>query len=143
MRVQDPPKYAEVLLNIVRPGEGWTAERIKKMYGHSEVDLQFPTPIPVNLTYQTAFVDDAGQLQIRRDIYGIDARMRSAIKSERGVVEMVQDRPREPSNTPTRRARATRPEQPPKTVSFFEALFGGFSRPAIPPGRVVNNRGTR
>ena len=54
MRVQDPPKYAEVLLNLVRPTEGWTAERIKRMYGNAEVDIQFPTHIPVNLTYQTA-----------------------------------------------------------------------------------------
>ena len=30
MRVQDPAKYAEVLLNIARPHERWTAERIKK-----------------------------------------------------------------------------------------------------------------
>ena len=29
MRVQDPAKYAEVLLNIARPREHWTAERIK------------------------------------------------------------------------------------------------------------------
>ena len=69
MRVQDPPKYAEVLLNLVRPTEGWTAERIKKMFGNAEVDIQFPTFIPVNLTYQTAFVDDDGKLQIRRDGY--------------------------------------------------------------------------
>ena len=33
-----------------------------------------PDPIPVHLTYQTAFVDDAGKLQIRDDIYGRDAR---------------------------------------------------------------------
>ena len=43
------------------------------MYGHSEIDLKFPTPIPVNITYQTAFVDDAGKLQLRKDIYGRDA----------------------------------------------------------------------
>ena len=28
MRVQDPAKYAEVLLNIARPSEHWTAEKI-------------------------------------------------------------------------------------------------------------------
>ena len=39
MRVQDPAKYAEVLLNIARPSEHWTAERIK-MYGGAEQDLQ-------------------------------------------------------------------------------------------------------
>ena len=71
----------EVLLNIVRPSEGWTADKIKRMYGHNEQDIQFPTPIPVNITYQTAFVDDAGKLQFLSDVYGLDSRMISAIKT--------------------------------------------------------------
>ncbi len=136
MRVQDPPKYAEVLLNLVRPTENWTAERIRRMYGRSEVDIQFPTFVPVNLTYQTAFVDDDGKLQIRRDIYGIDSRMHAAIRSERGMVEMVQDRPKErPSTTTVRRARAP---EPPRKLGFFEALFGGghTSQQVRPPSRV-------
>ena len=53
------------------------------MYGRSEIDLKFPTPIPVNITYQTAFVDDAGKLQIRKDIYGRDATMISLLKNSR------------------------------------------------------------
>jgi len=65
MRVLDPPKYAEVLLSLVRPGEGYTIERIKRMYGPSEINIDFPTFIPVHLTYQTAFVDDAGKLEFR------------------------------------------------------------------------------
>ena len=60
MRVQDPAKYAEVLFKIARPNENWTADRIKKMFGTAEQDIQLqPTPIWVHLTYQTAFVDDA------------------------------------------------------------------------------------
>ena len=88
MRVQDPAKYAEVLLNIARPNEHWTAEKIKRMYGGSEQNLQIqPTTIWVHLTYQTAFVDNAGKLQMRRDIYNLDSRTLAAIKSERGTVE--------------------------------------------------------
>ena len=87
MRVQDPAKYAEVLLNIARPQERWTAERIKSMFGSAERDIQLPTPIWVHLTYQTAFVDNAGKLQMRRDLYNLDSRTLAAIKHERGVVE--------------------------------------------------------
>jgi murein L,D-transpeptidase YcbB/YkuD len=72
MRVLDPPKYAEVLLSLVRPDDHYTIERIKKMYGPSEVNIDFPTFIPVHLTYQTAFVDDAGKLEFREDVYGRD-----------------------------------------------------------------------
>jgi murein L,D-transpeptidase YcbB/YkuD len=88
MRVQDPAKYAEVLLDIARPREHWTAERIKRMFGTSEQDIQLQaTPIWVHLTYQTAFIDNAGRLQIRRDLYGLDTRTLAAIKANRGTVE--------------------------------------------------------
>src|SRR5215467_6933965 len=88
MRVQDPAKYAEVLLNIARPQEHWTAARITRMFGSGEQDLQLqPTPIWVHLTYQTAFVDNAGKLQTRRDIYNLDSRTLAAIESGRGGLE--------------------------------------------------------
>ena len=96
MRVQDPAKYAEVLLNIARPREHWTADRIKHMYGRGEQDIQLqPTPIWVHLTYQTAFVDNAGKLQMRRDVYNLDSRTLAAIKRERGNLEPAPERKRE------------------------------------------------
>jgi murein L,D-transpeptidase YcbB/YkuD len=96
MRVQDPAKYAEVLLNIARPQEHWTAARVQSMYGRGEQDLQLqPTTIWVHLTYQTAFVDNAGKLQFRRDIYNLDSRTAAAIKSERGNLEPATERKRE------------------------------------------------
>ncbi|MCC6777168.1 MAG: L,D-transpeptidase family protein [Hyphomicrobiales bacterium] len=96
MRVQDPAKYAEVLLNIARPREHWTAERIKRMYGGGEQDIQLqPAQIWVHLTYQTAFIDNAGKLQLRRDVYNIDGRTLAAIKSERGGVEPGLERKRD------------------------------------------------
>jgi murein L,D-transpeptidase YcbB/YkuD len=139
MRVQDPPKYAEVLLNLVRPTEGWTAERIKRMYGSAEVDIQFPTTIPVNLTYQTAFVDDEGKLQIRRDIYGYDGRMQSAIKSERGMVEMAQERPKDSGSSSASNKRPRTADLPPRQGGgFFEQLFGTRTsqQQVRPPSRV-------
>ena len=105
MRVQDPAKYAEVLFGIARPTENWSADKIKRMFGTGEQDVQLPVPIWVHLTYQTAFVDDAGKLQIRRDIYDLDSRTLAAIKSERGMVEPMQERKREEvASTSQRRA---------------------------------------
>jgi L,D-transpeptidase YcbB len=143
MRVQDPPKYAEVLLNIARPGEGWSAERIKRMYGSAEHDIQFQRQIPVNLTYQTAYVDDEGKLQIRRDIYGIDGRMMAAVKSERGMVEMAQEKSKEQpqrtssNNSNGNNSNATGRNRPePRQVGFFESLFGGSNQRPTPPSRI-------
>src|SRR6516162_1625727 len=136
MRVQDPAKYAEVLLGIARPNENWTADRIKRMFGTGEQDIQLPAQIWVLLTYQNAFVDDAGKLQIRRDIYNIDSRTLAAIKSERGMIEPMQERKREQEVAATSQRR---PGARPRTVSFFEALFGFGARPA--QGRPVPPRG--
>ena len=137
MRVQDPAKYAEVLLDIARPNENWTADKIKRMFGTGEQDIQLPAQIWVLLTYQNAFVDDAGQLQIRRDIYNIDSRTLAAIKSERGMIEPMQERKREQEAVSTSQRRPG--VAAPRNVSFFEALFGFGSRP--PQGRPVPPRG--
>ena len=53
------------------------------MFGGSEININFPRPIPVHLTYQTAFVDQNGKLQFREDIYGRDARMIAILKNAR------------------------------------------------------------
>jgi L,D-transpeptidase YcbB len=133
MRVQDPAKYAEVLFNIARPSENWTAEKVKSRYGTAEQDIQLPVPIWVHLTYQTAMVDENGKLQVFRDVYGVDARTMAAIKSERTVVEPQQERKKEDqvaSGNGGRRATM------PRTVSFFESMFGGnrgFSPQPQPP----------
>ena len=139
MRVQDPAKYAEVLFNIARPSENWTAERIKRMFGTGEQDVQLPVPIWVHLTYQTAFVDDAGKLQTRRDVYGIDSRTQTAVKSERGIVEPMQERKRDQEVASTGQRRVAPQAQTPRVVSFFESFFGGGQpqgRP-VPPRRIT------
>jgi murein L,D-transpeptidase YcbB/YkuD len=82
MRVQDAPKYVEVLAGIVHPEQQWTAEKVKSLYAdgvEQEISLD-SGPIWIYLTYQTAFVDDAGKLQIRRDLYNLDSRVLAAIK---------------------------------------------------------------
>jgi murein L,D-transpeptidase YcbB/YkuD len=84
MRVQNPDQYAATLLNITMPNEHYTPEKIRGLYGHSEIDLKFPTPIPVNITYQTAFVDDAGKLQLRKDVYGRDGTMLAMLHGTKG-----------------------------------------------------------
>ncbi|MBR0756018.1 L,D-transpeptidase family protein [Bradyrhizobium jicamae] len=147
MRVQYPDQYASVLLNITMPdGSRYTPERIRSMYGSGEVDLKFPTPIPVNITYQTAFVDDAGKLQFRKDIYGRDATMLSLMKNNRGkdlemVVAHSQPSYSRPSgaNIPAGVNFASdNSGYSSSGPSFFERLFGG---PSLTPPAPVGRRG--
>ena len=93
MRVQDPLMYGEKLLSIVLPNENYTADRLRKMFGGSEINIDFPVHIPVHLTYQTAYVDDAGKLVIRDDVYGRDAKLIAIMKGdERRVADIGVDR---------------------------------------------------
>ena len=139
MRVQNPDQYAATLLNITMPNERYTPEKVRGMYGRSEIDLKFPTPIPVNITYQTAFVDDAGKLQMRKDVYGRDAQMLNILKNAKGKdLEQVVARA-QPSYT---RPRANIPQGVAfndgarnNEPNFFERLFGGgFAQPQPAPG---------
>jgi murein L,D-transpeptidase YcbB/YkuD len=139
MRVQDPAKYAEVLLNLARPSEHWTQDRVTRMFGTGEQDISLPSSaIWVHVTYQSAFVDDAGKLQIRRDVYGVDSRTIAAIKSERGVIEAAPppeakptaEQPEVASASPNRR----KPAVAQRNVSFLQSFF--FGAPAQQPRAV-------
>ena len=141
MRVQNPDQYASVLLNITLPNEHYTPEKVRSMYGSSEIDLKFPTPIPVNITYQTAFVDDAGKLQIRRDVYGRDATMVAMLKNARGkdlenvIAHSQPNYVRPAGNFPSTVSFASDNTYS-SGPSFFERLFGGPQPvPPAPIGR--------
>jgi hypothetical protein len=97
------------------------------MYGTGEIDIHLQTPIPVHITYQTAFVDDAGKLVIRDDIYGRDARYFAIVKGEeRKVADIAVD------NRASTNSAATRPPRLPGNYTYagdgngmFGWLFGG------------------
>jgi L,D-transpeptidase YcbB len=103
MRVQNPLTYGEKLLSLVLPNEHYTEARLQEMFGGSEININFPKFIPVHLTYQTAFVDDHGKLQLREDVYGRDARMIAILKgSERRVADLAIERHANTSSKPVR-----------------------------------------
>jgi len=147
MRVQDPQKYAEVLLSLVRPNDGYTLERIKKMIdAGGEQDIQLPTYIPVNLTYQTAFVDDDGKLQFRDDVYGRDRQLLAILKGDdRRMADVAVERREDPSHRQVLAIPDSTPlfggrgygsyGGPGDGGNFFSRLFGGGFA-ATPPAPV-------
>ena len=146
MRVQYPDQYASVLLNIALPNDRYSPEKIRSMYGSSEIDIKFPTPIPVNITYQTAFVDDAGKLQIRRDVYGRDSTMIALLKNSRSkdlenVVAHSQPSYSRPAGSSLPGVNFASDNSyssggySSSGSNFFERLFGGPPTPPAPIGR--------
>jgi murein L,D-transpeptidase YcbB/YkuD len=103
MRVQDPFTYGEKLLSLVDPEGRYTEAKLQKMLGDNEININFPKPIWVHLTYQTAFVDPDGKLQFRDDVYGRDARMIAILKgSERKVADIGIEHAKDSSSKPVK-----------------------------------------
>ncbi|EKS31118.1 L,D-transpeptidase family protein [Afipia felis] len=137
MRVQNPDQYAATLLSIALPKDNYTPEKIRSMYGRNEININFPTPIPVNITYQTAFVDDAGKLEFRKDIYGRDATMIKLLKEggRRNLETVVAHsqpnyvKPTGNINIPGDSYADSHSSAP----NFFQMLFGGGGRAEYEP----------
>jgi hypothetical protein len=138
MRVEHAAKYAEVLFNLSRPDEHWTAERVKSMFGGAEQEIPTePAPVWLHLTYQTAFVDDEGRLQIRRDLYNLDRRTLAALKKEPVVAEPAPavNHDRELAS-PSRRRRTAHHSQPGDASQSPSFAVPSNAR-ARPAGRVL------
>lgn len=81
IRVQRPRELAALLL----AHDGWSPARIDSAIaaGHRSVTW-LRRPIPVHITYATAFSDDAGVLQFRPDVYGRDALLQRVMRQAQG-----------------------------------------------------------
>jgi len=77
IRVQHPVDLAAVLLD---GADGWTKDRIEAAIATGERQvISLPRPLPVHLTYLTAWVNKDGAVNFRDDIYGRDGRLREAL----------------------------------------------------------------
>jgi len=74
IRLSDPVKMANYLL---QDAPSWTPEKIDSAInkGDKEKYVGLKHPVPVLVTYYTAWVDEHNTLQFREDIYGHDARL--------------------------------------------------------------------
>ncbi len=76
VRVDQPFRFAEIVMG---KNSGWDEQRVKRLIGKGNRTIQLPQHIDVHLEYFTAFVDEAGTLQLREDIYGYSRKVKSAL----------------------------------------------------------------
>lgn len=79
VRVQDPMELARVLLAPQRSDPTPYIDGILSRRKERQVNLE--TPVPVHLTYRTAWVEEDGTYQFRADVYGRDARILAALRA--------------------------------------------------------------
>ena len=90
MRVEDPTKFGEIVLHLAMNGRTPNSRQLYAMFGQDERTFKLSSRPMVHLTYQTAFVDDAGRLVLRDDIYGFDARISAIMHSgERRIADIA------------------------------------------------------
>ncbi len=150
MRVQNPLEYGAKLLSIELPKDHYTPAKLESMYGDKEININFPVPIPVHLTYQTAFVDRDGKLQFRDDVYGRDAKMIEILKnkSERRIAYIPVPQVQTSSDGPVRMPVGTYGSYGQSDdgyyrsgPNFFDFLFGGGRTYRAPQQRYYRPRG--
>jgi murein L,D-transpeptidase YcbB/YkuD len=76
MRVQDPRRFAEIILG---EDKGWSADKVRGMFNGYSADVPLDTHVPVHVTYMTARVDEDGKLLTFPDFYGLDGRTAAAL----------------------------------------------------------------
>lgn len=79
VRVRNPRRMAEILMN---EDKGWGPEKIADLIANGPPNNEVPIDkhIDVHITYFTAWVDDAGELQTARDVYGHEKRITLALE---------------------------------------------------------------
>jgi len=80
IRIRHPVDLAEHLL---RDDPEWTRENISTALDKGEeVRIDLKTPVSVHILYYTAWVDEAGMLHFRDDVYDRDERLYQAMKKK-------------------------------------------------------------
>jgi hypothetical protein len=144
MRVENPAKFAEVLLSIANPRDNYTEEGLQQSWGGPEQWIKFRRKIPVHLVYMTASADAQGHLAMRPDIYGIDKKVIAQLAGDdRRMADSYDATPPKPTVIDEEKRRelqryvdrpsASGPLHPPSTgypantrqprFNLFEALF--------------------
>ncbi|SOE23853.1 Murein L,D-transpeptidase YcbB/YkuD [Spirosomataceae bacterium TFI 002] len=80
IRVKDPKKLAMIML---RNYPEWSEDRVDKILATTkETQVNIKPTVPVYIAYFTSWVDNTGQLNFRKDIYGLDKKLSKDIFGE-------------------------------------------------------------
>ncbi|MBS0239584.1 MAG: L,D-transpeptidase family protein [Proteobacteria bacterium] len=116
MRVRNPVKLAELLLN---KDKGWDQSVVQDLIakGPEENEINLDQPIPVHVTYFTAWVADDGEVQTFNDVYGHEKRINLALQGRWNQIAKADEKKVSPEDIPAGDGWAG---------DGFGSLFGGY-----------------
>lgn len=142
MRVRNPVKLAEVLLD---KDKGWDASMVQNLVakGPEENEISLDHPVPVHVTYFTAWVDDSGEVQTFGDVYGHEKRINLALAGRWNQIVKADEKKVSPEDIPQGdgwggdgfgglfgsyddRDNRGRKKYDPGLGNFFKQVLGGF-----------------
>ncbi|MET0432107.1 MAG: L,D-transpeptidase family protein, partial [Hyphomicrobium sp.] len=99
MRVRNPVTLAELILN---KDKGWDAAKVQDLIknGPEENEVGLDHPIPVHVTYFTAWVADDGQVQTFDDVYGHEKRINLALAGRWNQIVKADEKKVSPEDIP-------------------------------------------
>ena len=131
IRVRDPVRLAEVLLDET---SGWSPQQVNSQFKRRAArnnKIPLPSPIPVHNVYFTAAVDDeTGKLVQIKDIYGHDRRILAALNGKPAALIAKSD---------PARAQKRKNEQLAKSPARFR--YASTPKPTLFPGAMALGAG--
>ena len=142
MRVRNPVKLAELLLN---KDKGWDQSVVQDLIakGPEENEINLDQPIPVHVTYFTAWVADDGEIQTFGDVYGHEKRINLALQGRWNQIAKADEKKVSPEDIPAgdgwggdgfgslfgsydERDSHGKKKYDPGLGNFFKQVLGGF-----------------
>jgi murein L,D-transpeptidase YcbB/YkuD len=99
MRVRNPVSLAELILD---KDKGWDKQKVDDLVknGPEENEVALDHPIPVHVTYFTAWVDDNGEVQTFNDVYGHEKRITLALAGRWNQIVKADEKKVSPEDIP-------------------------------------------
>jgi L,D-transpeptidase YcbB len=126
VRVRDPLKLAEVILSNDKKMSRPEIDRLAGS-GPDNNEIKLGAPIPIHLTYFTAWVDDAGKLHTAPDIYGHENRVHMGLDGKTHLIAQPREEKYVPPSSDDRRrfaeARKQQKQLSNPVETFMKSIF--------------------
>jgi len=124
MRIRNPQRMAEILL---AEDKGWDAAQIDDLIknGPGNNEVQLDRWIPVHVTYFTAWIDENGETQSARDVYGHEKRIKLALVGKWKQIDKGPNHLAPVKIDPNMRNRIYRSQRPTTPGDYIQSVLGG------------------